>query len=61
MNLPLFFIIGELSSVDNVVEYAINGRLIIEEQPRLHRLYSPSFLVILLCSTIQLQNTDFIT
>jgi hypothetical protein len=32
MKLPLFFIIGELNGVDNVVEYAINGRLIIEEQ-----------------------------
>ena len=42
MKLPLVFIIGELNGVDNVVEYAINGRLIIEEQTRLHRLYSPS-------------------
>jgi hypothetical protein len=40
MKLPLFFIIGKLNGVDNVV---INGRLINEEQPRLHRLYSPSF------------------
>jgi uncharacterized membrane protein len=40
MKLPLFFIIGKLNGVDNVV---INGRLINEVQPRLHRLYSPSF------------------
>jgi hypothetical protein len=52
-------IIGEPNSVDNVVEYTINSRLIIEEQPNLHCLYSPSFLVP--CSTMQLQNTDFKT